>query len=134
MTPDTVRSALSARQLQALVAAMEAREQDLRARIAGERERASAEMASQFDGVIGDGADFAGARIRAGIESELMERHLRDLAALDAARGRVEAGTYGVCVECAEPIGFERLRLNPAAPRCAACQSLREKSGLAPYS
>jgi RNA polymerase-binding transcription factor DksA len=85
-------------------------------------------MASQFDGVIGDGADFAGARIRAGIESELMDRHLRDLAALDAARARVEAGTYGICVECAEPIGFERLRLNPAAPRCAGCQAMREKA------
>jgi DnaK suppressor protein len=134
MTPDTVAGALSARQLQSLIAAIDAREKDLRARIAGERERASAEMASQFDGVIGDGADFAGARIRAGIESELMDRHLRDLAALDAARARVEAGTYGICVECAEPIGFERLRLNPSAPRCAACQSLREKSPGLAYS
>jgi DnaK suppressor protein len=134
MTPDTVAGTLTARQLQSLIAAIDAREKDLRARIAGERERASAEMASQFDGVIGDGADFAGARIRAGIESELMDRHLRDLAALDAARARVEAGTYGICVECAEPIGFERLRLNPSAPRCAACQSLREKSPGLAYS
>lgn len=126
---------LSARQLQSLIAALDEREKDLRARIAGERERASAEMASQFDGVIGDGADFAGARIRAGIEGELMERHLRDLTALDAARARVEAGTYGVCVECAEPIGYERLRLNPSAPRCAACQAERERSpGMPSYA
>lgn len=118
---------VTAQELQGLVEAIEERERDLRVRISGERERASAEMTSQLDGVVGDGADYAGARIRAGIESELVDRHLRDLAALEAARARLKAGTYGTCPDCGEAIGYERLRANPAALRCADCQSRREK-------
>jgi DnaK suppressor protein len=119
---------LSARQIDALVKAIDALEHDLAERIEGERERATAEISSQLDGVIGDGADYAGARIRAGIEGELMERHMRDLAGLEAARGRLKAGTYGICVDCTDPIDFERLKLNPAAVRCALCQAEREKT------
>jgi DnaK suppressor protein len=119
---------VTAQELQGLIEAIDERERDLRARIAGERERATAEMTSQLDGVVGDGADYAGARIRAGIESELVDRHLRELAALEAARARLRAGTYGACPDCGEPIGFERLRANPAALRCAGCQSRRERA------
>lgn len=127
-----VEGPLSARQLDALVKAIDALEHDLSERIEGERERATAEISSQLDGVVGDGADYAGARIRAGIEGELMERHMRDLQGLEAARGRLKAGTYGICVECGDPIGFERLKLAPAAVRCASCQAEREKaSGVA---
>lgn len=119
---------LSPRQIDALVKAIDALELDLSQRIEGERERATAEISSQLEGVVGDGADYAGARIRAGIEGELMERHLRDLEGLEAARGRLKAGTYGICVECADPIDFARLKLAPAAVRCAACQAERERS------
>lgn len=122
-----VEGPLSPRQIDALVKAIEAQERDLSERIEGERERATAEISSQLEGVISDGADSAGARIRAGIEGELMERHLRDLAGLEAARGRLKSGTYGICVDCADPIDFKRLQLNPAAVRCAACQAEREK-------
>ncbi|MEW6687672.1 MAG: hypothetical protein AB1452_01145, partial [Pseudomonadota bacterium] len=101
---------VTAQELQALVEAIDERERDLRARIAGERERANAEMTSQLDGVVGDGADYAGARIRAGIENELVDRHLRELAALEAARARLGARTNGACAECGEPIGDDRLR------------------------
>lgn len=118
---------MTAQELQALIEAIDARESDLRTRIEGERERAAAEMTSQLDGVVGDGADYAGARVRAGIETELVERHVRDLAALQAARARLKEGRYGVCPDCGEPIGFERLKANPAALRCADCQSRREK-------
>jgi DnaK suppressor protein len=123
-----VEGPLSPRQIDALVKAIDALEQDLAERIEGERERVTAEISSQLEGVVGDGADYAGARIRAGIEGELMERHMRDLAGLEAARGRLKAGTYGICVECGDPIDFERLKLSPAAVRCALCQAEREKS------
>lgn len=119
---------LSTRQIDTLVEAIDALERDLSERIEGERERAAAEISSQLEGVVDDAADSAGARIRAGIESELMERHLRDLSGLVAARGRLKSGTYGVCVDCADPIDFARLKLRPAAVRCATCQAEREKA------
>jgi DnaK suppressor protein len=44
---------------------------------------------------------------------------------LDAAIERQQAGTYGICADCGEPIGDERLAARPAALRCIACESRR---------
>ena len=35
---------------------------------------------------------------------------------------RLEAGTYGTCVECENPIGLARLRAIPEATTCVTCQ------------
>jgi DnaK suppressor protein len=48
---------------------------------------------------------------------------VRELAGLDAALGRVEAGTYGVCASCGTAIPLDRLRLLPAAVLCVRCAS-----------
>lgn len=44
-----------------------------------------------------------------------------DIAAVDAAVGRMQDGTYGVCGRCARPIGVDRLRARPTAELCIAC-------------
>ena len=46
---------------------------------------------------------------------------LVELKRIDAALGRVESGTYGVCVKCGEDISTERLDLLPATPFCRNC-------------
>jgi DnaK suppressor protein len=40
---------------------------------------------------------------------------------IDAALGRIEAGTYGSCDRCGAAIPEERLELRPFAGRCVAC-------------
>ena len=40
---------------------------------------------------------------------------------LDAALERLEAGTYGTCEVCGQPIGEARLAAVPAARRCITC-------------
>jgi RNA polymerase-binding transcription factor DksA len=45
------------------------------------------------------------------------------LAELDAALARSEAGDYGRCVICGDPIGDERLAARPGADRCIRCAS-----------
>jgi RNA polymerase-binding transcription factor DksA len=35
-----------------------------------------------------------------------------------AALARIEAGTYGICVDCGKPIPEERLAFRPEAARC----------------
>jgi len=124
---EQVNGTIAAQELQGVLELIETRAEELRARIAAEKERANTEMTSQLEGVVGDGADYAGARIRAGIENELVERHLGDLAALEAARQRIQSGTYGTCSDCGEAIGAERLKANPVALRCAECQTARER-------
>src|SRR5688572_22333727 len=108
-------------------AMLEGREQELRRMIADEHERATVELMSDLDGVVGDAADQAFAKTRAGVETELVDRHLRELGAIEAARGRINAGTFGVCPDCGVAIAPARLRANPAALRCTECQSRHEK-------
>jgi RNA polymerase-binding transcription factor DksA len=37
------------------------------------------------------------------------------------ALARIEAGTYGTCTACGEPIARARLEAEPAATRCVKC-------------
>ncbi|MCD9197187.1 TraR/DksA family transcriptional regulator [Aeromicrobium wangtongii] len=46
------------------------------------------------------------------------ERRLREIA---AARARLDAGTYGLCEVCGEPIAAARLEARPTARTCVAC-------------
>lgn len=46
-----------------------------------------------------------------------------ELGEYDAALRRIELGTFGKCVDCAEPIDPARLRARPTASRCLHCQS-----------
>ncbi|MFP6663342.1 MAG: TraR/DksA C4-type zinc finger protein [Deltaproteobacteria bacterium] len=38
---------------------------------------------------------------------------------------RANAGEYGFCVSCEEPIGYPRLAVSPESPFCLDCQSQR---------
>ena len=38
-----------------------------------------------------------------------------------AALARIDAGTYGVCLGCSEPIPYSRLAAIPEAPTCIDC-------------
>lgn len=40
---------------------------------------------------------------------------------LTAALARLEAGEYGECLDCGEPIAPKRLDLDPAVPLCISC-------------
>ena len=46
---------------------------------------------------------------------------LRELQAIDAALGRIESGTYGICFGCKEEISEERLEAVPYATKCRNC-------------
>ena len=54
-------------------------------------------------------------------DTALLAHLTRTLAELDAARERLETGTYGVCERCRRPIAAERLTARPEARRCIAC-------------
>ena len=44
-------------------------------------------------------------------------------AVVDAALARAEAGDYGVCDSCGQPIAAERLAARPQARSCLTCAS-----------
>lgn len=55
------------------------------------------------------------------------ERARLELRRIDAALHRIREGTFGTCVECAEPIAVARLQAQPAAALCLACAEAREQ-------
>lgn len=46
---------------------------------------------------------------------------LEELRAIEAALDRIEAGSFGICVKCGEPISAERLDILPTAAMCRHC-------------
>ncbi len=56
-------------------------------------------------------------------------REERFLYHIEQALERIENGTYGLCQECGEPIGRERLEAVPHARLCISCKS-KEEQGL----
>mgnify|MGYP001140574970 CR=1 FL=1 len=55
------------------------------------------------------------------------ERSARELRRVEAALRRLEAGEYGICLECGEDIPEKRLRADPAAHVCLPCAAISEK-------
>jgi DnaK suppressor protein len=55
----------------------------------------------------------------------LLVQAREQLAAVDAALGRLEAGRYGVCERCGQPIGDDRLAARPTALTCVGCAARR---------
>jgi RNA polymerase-binding transcription factor DksA len=55
----------------------------------------------------------------------LLAQALEQIAEIDAAIGRLDEGTYGICVRCGQPIGQGRLAARPAAATCVRCARLK---------
>lgn len=49
------------------------------------------------------------------------------LAAIDAALARIDAGTFGTCTSCGQPIGDERLTARPHTELCIDCKRRAER-------
>lgn len=71
-------------------------------------------------------------RISSEARQRLMDRQrfletltARELAEVEAALLRIEAGAYGRCENCGGPIGAQRLRAIPEARNCIGCASKR---------
>jgi RNA polymerase-binding transcription factor len=52
------------------------------------------------------------------------------LLQIDDAIVRIDDGTYGMCINCGQPMAEKRLTAVPWAPYCVECQELAEKGML----
>jgi DnaK suppressor protein len=86
------------------------------------------ENINEIDGGSADVDDEAVADAIVDVDNAIIGFHLQKARDLNSALDRVQAGTYGVCIDCNENIGFERLSAYPTAKRCIKCQSLHEKA------
>ena len=62
------------------------------------------------------------------LDATLEDNEERMLDAIDAALKRIEDGTYGICANCGEPIGQERLEALPWTTQCIDCKRKEERS------
>lgn len=63
------------------------------------------------------------------LDMALNDRELAELGAVSAALRRLQDGRYGLCADCGGAIAFDRLKVEPWALRCIACEARRERSG-----
>ncbi len=71
-------------------------------------------------------ADVAGEVTDADNQAALLDNSADQRLQVEAALARLDAGTYGACVDCGQPIPDARLEVRPEAARCIADQEKHE--------
>lgn len=106
----------------------------MKALLASERERAEVSEAS----LVAEHGEIVEASARANLDDEhdpegatvgferarvasLLTEVRRRSAEIDEALERLDAGAYGTCERCRQPIAPERLTAHPTAVRCVTC-------------
>lgn len=62
------------------------------------------------------------------LDMAISDRELGELGAVSAALRRLKEDRYGLCGDCGAEIAFDRLKVEPWALRCVACEGLRERA------
>jgi DnaK suppressor protein len=75
----------------------------------------------------GVGADTASLTFERELGTGLADGAEHTLSQIDHALARLDAGTYGLCERCGEPINVERLMARPAATLCIHDQRLADR-------
>ncbi|TAM49984.1 MAG: TraR/DksA family transcriptional regulator [Paraburkholderia sp.] len=81
---------------------------------------------AELTGVAPDEGDAATADLLVDVDHAVIGMQLERLKDIQAARERMRKHQYGICADCSQEIGFERLCAYPTAKRCARCQALHE--------
>ena len=109
---------------------------DRRRQVANALENLHKENAGSLEDETGELVSGSADQHMADTATETVEREIgntlelhdeRLLVAIDAALGRIEAGTYGKCVNCGAQIPEERLEAMPWATLCIDCKRKEER-------
>ena len=98
------------------------RAEHLRHEIATVQGRSAAPAA----GEVNDAKDAADARAQGIVADAEVERDLAELREIDLALRGIDDGSYGICVDCGDPIDQRRVLAQPTALRCLECQANAE--------
>jgi DnaK suppressor protein len=120
--------ALTTRQTEELSKMIETRRKALLTEMREDAARAREQPYSEHAGGVSDSGDESVATLIADLEHADLTRDLDEFRTLDAARSRLQDGSYGVCADCGSDIAFERLKAAPGAMRCIQCQERHEKT------
>ena len=74
-----------------------------------------------------DEIDLASSEYTQSMVFRLRDREKFLLKKIDDALGRIEAGTFGICEICEDPIGKKRLEARPETTLCIKCKEDQER-------
>ena len=77
--------------------------------------------------VSADIVDQASTYTDKAVEMKAINRQIKLISKINQALKRIIDGTFGFCIETAEPIGLKRLMARPVAELCIAAQEKHEK-------
>jgi len=96
-----------------------------------EIDKAESDIADRLRDAVGDAGDDqadAGAKTFEREQEIALTHNARELLAQsERALSRIDAGSYGTCESCGEPIGKARLQAFPRATLCVACKQREER-------
>jgi RNA polymerase-binding transcription factor len=72
-------------------------------------------------------ADHASEMLDREVDESLEENAEQLVHEIDVAVARIDAGTYGTCARCGQPIPEERLEAVPYATLCLDCKRIEER-------
>nr|WP_236849358.1 TraR/DksA C4-type zinc finger protein [Burkholderia diffusa] len=119
--------ALDQEQRQTLQRRLTESEQALRADIRTSEDQRALESYAELAGAAPDEGDEANADLFVDMDHALIGMKLAELRAIGRAQQRMRDGSYGECIDCDAPVGYERLLARPTAERCTHCQSVYER-------
>jgi len=101
------------------------------AALRAEIDRAESDIATRLGDAVGDAGDDqadVGAKTFEREHELALTHNARELLAQnERALARIDAGTYGTCESCGEPIGKARLQAFPRATLCVKCKQREER-------
>ena len=116
------------------------RDRELRRRLESERDRiltaiqltiqAGREERAIEDATVQDRAELSEADAQGELEFALLQMHGETLQQIEEALECLDAGSYGICVDCDAEIPARRLEVLPFATRCRTCEQEHEAQGL----
>ena len=119
---------LSEEQLGAITRRIDTRQRELLSMVSEHVVRSRSHEFPTVAGAVGDLADQALADLIRDSDNAAVERDVRELRELDAARARIGADEYGTCIDCGLDIDAARLLAQPTAVRCIVCQRHYERT------
>jgi RNA polymerase-binding transcription factor DksA len=119
---------LTEKQMASLKEAMARRKSQLLDEIREVLARSGNAHHAELVGGVGDMGDEAAASLLRDISEAEVLRDIGEVRDIAAAEQRMADGQYGLCIDCGEPVAFERLKAYPSAKRCVPCQQHREKT------
>ena len=115
-------------QLTELRRRLQQRHTELRSEIREELLEADESRYADLAGRVHDTGEESVADLLSDLDIARIDRQVLEVRRIEAALRRLDMGVYGVCRDCDGDIGYERLRSQPFAERCLACQEQHEKS------